>query len=221
MSNAASSDTTDTFELLRRAERGDRGALDELFSRHRSRLRRMVVLRLARSLQGRVDASDVIQDALLEASRRFPRYLEERSMPFFLWLRFLTGQALAAIHRRHLGVKARDPRREVSLHAGSLPEATSEALAAQLLGRLTSPSQALARAEFRLRLQDALNGLDPEEREVLALRHFEQLSNAEAAKELGIKEAAASKRYVRALTRLEGILAAMNISMSSLYGEER
>jgi RNA polymerase sigma-70 factor (ECF subfamily) len=121
----------------------------------------------------------------------------------------LTGQKLLEIHRRHLGVKARDAGREIDLHHGALPEATSTALAAQLLGRLTTPSQAAVRAEMKVRLQDALNAMDPMDREILALRHFEQLTSAEAAEVLGIHERAASKRYLRALERLRIILAAM------------
>jgi RNA polymerase sigma-70 factor (ECF subfamily) len=208
-------DASETVELLRRAEGGDRRVLDDLFSRHRHRLRRMALLRMSASLRARLDASDVVQEAYVEACRRLPDYLETRPMPFFLWLRYLTGQTLLALHRRHAGTKARDPRREVPIHGGAMPEATSEALAAQLLGKLSTPSKVVGRAELRARVQEALAGLDPPEREILALRHFEQLSNAEAAAELGIKEAAASKRYVRALIRLRGILAGMKITLSS------
>jgi len=213
MSESFLQDSNETVELLRRARSGDRQGLDQLFSRHRERLRRMVDLRLARDLRDRVDASDVIQEAFLDAARRLDSYLEDRSMPFFLWLRFLTRQSLAALHRHHLGTKARDPRREVSLCPGPLPGATSEALAAQLLGQGSSPSEAVARSEMQLRLEEALNRLDPDEREVLALRHFEQLSNAEAARELEIGEAAASKRYIRALARMKGILAGLKIGI--------
>src|SRR5690606_33713588 len=188
--------------------------LDRLFSRHRERLRRMVQLRLARQLRGRIDASDVIQEAFLEASVRLSDYLETPSMPFFLWLRFITRQKLAALHRHHLGVKARDPRREIAIYDGALPEATSEALAAQLLGRSSTPSEAAVRREMQVRLQEALNCLDPLEREILALRHFERLSNAETARELAISESAASKRYIRSLARLKGILIHLGIESS-------
>ena len=181
----------------------------ELLQRYRDRLRRMVALRLDRRLFGRVDPSDVIQEAFMEAMARREGYLREPAMPLFLWLRFLTGQKLLEVHRRHLGVKARDAGREIALHAGALPEATSAALAAQLLGRMTTPSQAAVRAEMKVRLQDALNAMDPMDREILALRHFEQLTGAEAAEVLGIRERAASKRYLRALERLRVILAAM------------
>jgi RNA polymerase sigma-70 factor (ECF subfamily) len=193
-------------ELLRRASDGDRAALDELFARYRARLRHMVKLRLNARLHGRVDPSDVIQDAFLEVSRCLPKYLEKPALPFFLWLRHITGQKLIAVHRQHLGAQKRDAGREVSLYRGALPEATSASLAAQLLGRLTSPSQAAIRAEMKIRLQEALNGMDPCDREVLTLRHFEQLTNAETAQVLDIAESAASKRYVRALERLEQLL---------------
>lgn len=212
MSGSDIHDSNETVELLRRAGEGDPGVLDDLFSRHRERLRRMVHLRMSPALRGRVDASDVIQEAFLEASQRLRSYLSDRRMPFFLWLRFLARQRLFAIHRHHIGTKARDPRRELPLGRETLPEATSEALAARLLGQLTSPSRAAARAEMKLHLQDALDSLDPHEREILALRHFEQLSNGEAAHELGIGEAAASKRYIRALARLRGILSTLDLS---------
>lgn len=178
-----------------------------LFTRHHDRLRRMVRLRLDRRLRSRLGASDVIQEAYLEASGRLEDYLRDPSMPFYLWLRFITLQKLLWLHRHHLGVQMRDAGREVSLHEGALPEATSAALAAQLLGRLTTPTEAAVRAEMKVRLQEALNGMDPLDREVLALRHFEYLSHSEAAQVLGIGEEAASKRYVRALRRLRKALA--------------
>jgi len=201
------SDETD--QLLRQVAQGSPQEWGALLERHRVRLRRMVALRLDRRLQGRVDASDVIQEAFLEASVRLPDYLREPSMPFFLWLRFLTGQKLLELHRHHLGAQMRDAGREVSLHRGSLPEASSAALAAQLLGHDTRPSEAAIRAERKIRLQEALNSMDPLDREVLALRHFEHLNNAEAAQVLGLRESAASKRYIRALKKLKEILSSM------------
>jgi RNA polymerase sigma-70 factor (ECF subfamily) len=193
-------------ELIRRAGQGDTTGLEALLERYRARLRRMIKLRLDRRLQGRVDPSDVIQESYLEVSRRLAEYLRDPSLPFFLWLRLVTGQKLALVHRQHLGVQARDAGREVSLYRGALPEATSAALAAQLIGQRTSPSQAAARAELKIRLQEALNSMDELDREVLALRHFEQLTNTETARVLGISETAACNRYVRALERLKKIL---------------
>ena len=196
-------DPGDLAELLARAAAGDQTALTELFSRYRKRLKQMVRLRLNPRLQGRVDDSDVLQEAYLEAARRLPEYLADRPLPFFLWLRHLTGEKLIDAHRRHLGARMRDAAQEVSLHRGPMPAASSASLAAQLLGRLTSPSQAAVKAETRLRVQEVLNRMDPLDREVLALRHFEQLSNAEVAETLGLNESTASSRYLRALKRLK------------------
>jgi RNA polymerase sigma-70 factor (ECF subfamily) len=202
-------DHDEPSDLLRRAGEGDQQALGELFFRHRPRLRRMVQLRLDRRLQGRIDPSDVLQEAYLEYSRSLAEYQRHPEVPFFLWLRFLTGRKLQALHRHHLGTHLRDAGREVSLHRGALPQASSVSLAAQLLGRCTTPSQEAVRAELQIRVQEALNSMDQIDREVLALRHFEQLSNSETAQELGLSEAAASNRFVRALKRLKTILAAV------------
>jgi RNA polymerase sigma-70 factor (ECF subfamily) len=199
---------SETTRLLQQAAQGDQQAWAELLERHGDRLRRMVALRLDRRLRGRVDASDVLQEAYLDAWRRLGAYVNEPAMPFFLWLRFLVSQKLLEQHRRHLGARGRDAGREVALFHGQLPEASSAALAAHLLGRLTSPSQAALRAERKLLLQEALNAMDPVDREVLVLRHFEQLSNGEAAEVLGLDKSAASKRYARALVRLKEILTA-------------
>src|SRR5215470_13235870 len=169
-------DAEELADLLDRAAAGDTAAVAELFSRYRKRLKRMVRLRLSRHLQGRLDDSDVLQDACLEAAKRLPEYLRDRPLPFFLWLRHITGQKLIDAHRRHLGAKMRDAACEVSLHRGAMPAASSASLAAQLLGRLTSPSLAAVKAETRIRVQEALNSMDPIDREVLALRHFEQLN---------------------------------------------
>jgi RNA polymerase sigma-70 factor (ECF subfamily) len=199
----------ETTRLIEQAARGDQQALSKLLGRHRQRLRRMVALRLDRRLQGRVDPSDVIQEAYLDVARRLPEYQRNATMPFFLWLRFLTGQRLQQEHRKHLGAEARDAGREISLYCGALPETSSAALAAHLLGRLTTPSQAAIRAERKIRLQEALNSLDPIDREILALRHFEDLSNGEAAAVLGLDKSAASKRYARALNRITDVLASL------------
>jgi RNA polymerase sigma-70 factor (ECF subfamily) len=196
-------------ELLRRAAAGDQQSVNELFTLYRDRLRAMVRLRLNRRLQGRVDPSDVLQEAYLEICKHFPDYARAPTLPFYLWLRHITGQKLIAAHRQHLGARMRDADREVSLYRGALPEASSASLAAQLLGRLTSPTQAALRAELQIRVQEALNSMDPMDREVLALRHFEMLSNAETAQVLGIKKSAASNRYIRALERLKDILSAL------------
>jgi RNA polymerase sigma-70 factor (ECF subfamily) len=197
------------WQLIQRAGQGEQQAWSELLARDHKRLRRMVALRLDQRLQGRVDAEDVLQDAYLEAATHLAEYINQPELPFFLWLRGITGNVLLAVHRQHLGTKMRDAHREVALYRGTMPEATSAALAAQLLGKDTRPSEAAMRAERKILLQQALNTLDPMDREVLALRHFEQLSTAETARVLGIQEAAAGKRYLRAMKRLKEILLAM------------
>jgi RNA polymerase sigma-70 factor (ECF subfamily) len=202
-------DSDDLAELLARAGSGDEAALTELFSRYRKRLKQMVRLRLNRQLQGRVDDSDVLQESYLEAAKRLPDYLAKRPLPFFLWLRHITGEKLIDMHRRHLGAKMRDAGQELSLHRGPMPAASSASLAAQLMGRLTSPSQAAIKAETRLRVQEVLNNMDPLDREILTLRHFEQLNNVEVAETLGMNESTASSRYLRALKRLKDELSAL------------
>jgi RNA polymerase sigma-70 factor (ECF subfamily) len=184
----------------------DARALAELFERHRNRLEQMVRLRMDRRLQGRLDPSDVLQEAFLECSRRLDEYRAKPDMSPFVWLRFLTAQKLVDVHRVHLGAKMRDAGQEVSLYRGSLPHASSASLAAQLLGRLTSASRAAIRVETQIRVQEALNSMEPIDREVLALRHFEMLSNDEAAQVLGVKKTAASNRYLRAIKRLRQIV---------------
>jgi len=180
--------------------------LNELFAEHRGRLRRMIRLRMDRRMQGRVDPSDVIQETFVEAAQRYPEYQLQPDVPPFIWLRFLTGQKLVQLQRKHLGAQARYVNREVSLYRGAMPEATSVALAARLIGQQTSPSQAIARAELKLRVQQALNNMDEIDREVLALRHFEQLTNPEAAEVLGIGHDTCYGRYVRALKRMKSVL---------------
>jgi RNA polymerase sigma-70 factor (ECF subfamily) len=193
--------------LLGQAAAGDGPALAELFQRHRSRLEQMVRLRLDWRLQGRLDPADILQEAFLEFARRLPEYLADPVLPFYLWLRLLTGQKLAALHRHHLGVKMRNAGQEVSLQHGQLPRASSASLAELLLGRMTTASRAAIRAETRLRVQEALNSMDVTDREVLVLRHFEMLSNEETARVLGLKPSAASNRHARALKRVKEILA--------------
>jgi RNA polymerase sigma-70 factor (ECF subfamily) len=202
--------------LLERASRGDQPALAELFRRFEGRLRRLVELRMDRRMQGRVGASDVLQEAYLEASRRLEDYVANPAFPFFLWLRLIAGQTLTHFHQHHLQAKMRDARREVSLHRDGFPEATSEVLAACLLDEATSPSQAAERHELQARLRDGLEALDPMDREVLVLRHFEHLTIAEIAQVLSLNAPAASKRYVRAGLRLAGILKSMNIESAFL-----
>ena len=154
--------SAETARLLEQARAGDQAALNEIFARHRPRLRRMVELRLDRRLQARIDASDVVQEAYVDVVTRLDEYLREPNYPLFLWLRLIVGERLLKLHRHHLGTQMRDAGLEVSIYRGALPAASSAALAAQLLGKHTSPTQAAVRAERMMRLQEALNTLEPD-----------------------------------------------------------
>jgi RNA polymerase sigma-70 factor (ECF subfamily) len=148
----------------------------------------------------------VLQESYLQVARRIDQYLAEPAVPFFVWLRQMTGQALIDLHRQHLGAKMRDARQEVRVHRPADPPIESDSLAAQLVANWTSPSQAAIREETHDELRSALDAMDEIDREILALRHFEDLSNNEIAAILGIQKSAASNRYVRALRRLKQIL---------------
>lgn len=191
-------------ELLARARAGDGSALSDLLADHEPALLRMVQLRFDQGLRGRLEPADVVQEGLLQAARRFGEWCAQDAYPFPLWLRLLTAQALAEARRRHVGAQKRDARRELGRAVVQSGTAADLFVASQ-----TSPTQAARRAEVRARVLAAVEELEPIDREILALRHFEGLSNDEAALELEIEPAAASKRYVRALQRLKPALAAL------------
>ncbi len=195
-----------TERLVSLAIGGDPQALGQLMSKYQDRLLRVINFRIDRRLRRRVDAADVVQEAFVEAAQRTGDYDATHNIPFFLWLRYLALQKLAQLHRHHLGVQARDAAREVSIFQCATPQATSAILAAQLLGSLTSPSRAALRAESKLQMEQALNEMDEIDREIVALRHFEQLSNQETAELLNISQSAASNRYFRALKRLKSVM---------------
>jgi RNA polymerase sigma-70 factor (ECF subfamily) len=185
---------------------GDQQALAELFDLHRERLWRMVNFRLDRRVGGRIDAEDVLQESFLAASQRLAHYAACEGMSPFVWLRLIVGQTLIDAHRHHLGVQGRDAQREVTNRGFQYPLTTSASLAAQLVGHWTSPSRAAARGEMLEQLEQAIAGMEPVDQEILALRHFEELTNSEVAEVLGIQQKAASIRYVRAVRRLKEIL---------------
>ena len=181
-------------------------ALAKYFSTVEARLKRIVNFRLDYRLGGRVSESDVIQDTYVRAAKRIDSFLKKDDMPFFVWLRLEVSQKLAEIHRHHLGAEKRDVRKEVKLHAKNESGKTSLALAAHIVAQLTSPGMLVQRAEQIATLEATLAEMNDLDREVIALRNFEELSNLETAKILGIEPAAASKRYLRALKRLREIM---------------
>jgi RNA polymerase sigma-70 factor, ECF subfamily len=195
-----------TDQLLDRAAAGEGAAWGALMTAHQDRLARMVAFRMDPRLRGRIDAADVVQDAFVAASAHRQDYFRAPSVPLFLWLRGVVSNKLLEMHRHHLGAHMRDAKRERALEVAGAWDDTTAALCAQLAGHLTSPCVAAGRDEIKTRLADALAKLDATDREVLTLRHFEQLTNAEAAQVVGIQERAAAKRYLRALERLKTIL---------------
>jgi RNA polymerase sigma-70 factor, ECF subfamily len=201
MPSGAVGNSSGTWHLRREAGEGPPDGWEALVREHRERLRRMVSLRLDARLRGRVDPSDVVRQVCAEARGRHPDYLRGPTEPFFLWLRRLAAEKLQSL-RRQLGPPLSDGK-ELCLRRGPLPAANSQALAAQLLGQAPQPSQADARARRQARLEEALNTMDVPLREVLALRHFERLSAAEAAAVLELPEAEAGRLYLRALKALK------------------
>ncbi len=205
-----SAESRDIDRLLEALRDGDESALGELFSHYRQKLWQMVHFRLDRRLHGRIDPSDIMQEAYIDALKRIHHYFKgEEQGSFLIWLRQITQQRMIDLHRRHLGSQMRDARREVSLDGKGVSPDTSVCLLAQLIGCLSSPSQKAMRAEFEATIEQALESMDPIDREVLALRHFEELGNNEVAEVLGIQPSAASNRYFRALKRLKVILSAV------------
>jgi RNA polymerase sigma-70 factor (ECF subfamily) len=178
--------------------------IDE-FSRQRPRLRRMVEARLDQRLRGRVDPSDILQDVFFDVSRRSDEFVQDPQVPCYVWLRQLTLQQISIAQRRHISAQMRDVRRERSLEQLDTASLTGR-LAECLVGQVVSPSSAVNRVEQRTRVQQALTQLKPLDQEILALRHFEELSNMETASVLKMTPRAASNRYVRALVRLRRVL---------------
>ena len=199
--------TADTDLATLQNSGADRQArLGELLEKHRQRLLRMVELRMDPSLKARVGASDVLQEAYLEISERVGSYLEDPRMPFFLWIRFITAQRLLKTYRFHVGTQKRSVKQEADRAAAIGPAASSIAIVDFLAASGATPSLVMASDESRAHVARALDEMNPLDREVLVLRNFEGLSNAEVAETLEIPMNTASKRYVRALKRLGQIL---------------
>ena len=195
----------ETQELLRRAAAHDAAAAGALWERHRAALRRMIDMRLDPALARRVDASDVVQEVLLKANQRLADYLRDPALPFHLWLRQIARDHIIDQHRRHRVAARRSLDRERPM-APAFPDRSSLDLAAQLRDPGLTPAAAALRAELGRRFQTAIAQLDDDDREIILLRHFEQLSNSDAARALGISEPAAGMRHLRALRRLRAVL---------------
>ena len=195
-----------TQNLLAGARRGDRVAVNRLLERHRAALRKLIQMRLDRQIARRVDASDVVQDVLLEANTRLQDYLADPRLPFHLWLRQLAQDRMIDMYRRHRGAQRRSLDREQSLAAPQFFDQSGIDLMGQLADHELTPAAASIRKELEARFVVAIDQLNEEEREIILMRHFEQLSNSEAADALGLTEAAAGMRHLRALRKLRGIL---------------
>jgi RNA polymerase sigma-70 factor (ECF subfamily) len=190
--------STDTHELLDEAAAGNRQATQSLFATHRDRLRRMVEINLDRRVCGRVDPSDVVQDALAQAHRQLSKYLETKPITFYSWLRQIAWEQLEKTHRRHLMTECRSvTREEFNVPSDSVYELVNRVVAAG-----SSPSRHVEQAELRRRAREAIAELSPQDRQVLVLRHLEQLSMREIAEATGATEAAVKMRHLRALERL-------------------
>jgi RNA polymerase sigma-70 factor (ECF subfamily) len=200
--------------LIQQAAAGDSSAWTTLVNRYRPMLRNMLILRMDGRLAGRVDPSDIIQDASLAAVQRIGEYSARPDVPFYIWLRQLTLQKFVDTVRRHVATLARDIQRDVSLDEGPESSSSSSAIiAAHLIDRFPTPANAAVKLETTHRLRETLEQLGPLDREILALRHFEQLSNSDAARVCGLSESACSKRYARAIVRLRDALVAAGISL--------
>ena len=196
----------DTQILLEQARGGDADAVEQLLARHREPVRRLIDLRLDPAIVQRLDASDVVQDVLLEASRRLKEYLQDPAMPFHLWLRHIAKDHIIDAHRRHHQAQKRGVNREQSLARAGWMDRSSMELAGQLMDPERTPASAAIQEELQRRLHAAVAQLDEDDREVILMRHFEQLPNQEVASALGLTEAAASMRYLRAMRRLRDLL---------------
>ncbi|MBN9522152.1 sigma-70 family RNA polymerase sigma factor [bacterium] len=197
-------DSTD--RLLDDARAGDPAAVDRLLGEFREPLRRVIGMRLDPAVAQRVDASDIVQDVLIEANQRLTDYLKKPDMPFHLWLRHLAQDRIIDTHRRHRLAQRRSVDREQPIARPAWAEESSASLVAQLIDTERTPTSEAIAHELRRRLADAVDQLGEDDREVILMRHHEALSNQEVAHALNLTEAAASMRYLRALRRLRGVL---------------
>jgi RNA polymerase sigma-70 factor (ECF subfamily) len=199
-------DSPETLALLDEARQGKAEAVEQLLAQHRDGLKRRINLRLDPALAARLDASDVVQDVLLEASRRLKDYLQGPTMPFHLWLQLIADDHVIDAWRRHRQAKRRSLDREQPMAPRVLNDRSSVELAAQLLGHELTPATAAIQQELQRRVEEAIGGMSADDQEIIQLKHYQQFSNQEIARILGLSEAAASMRYLRALRRLKAAL---------------
>ncbi|MEM1070553.1 MAG: sigma-70 family RNA polymerase sigma factor [Planctomycetota bacterium] len=197
----ADSDDAAMEQIVAKAAAGDAPALARVFDLHRERLHRMIRMRLDPRLRSRLDPSDVLQEAFVDARRRFLEYAENPEFSVYFWLRNIVSNRLSKLHRHHLDAQKRDAKREISLDV-AMPEASSVFLAAQLAASSASIDRQLVQAEVQARLEIALDEMDPKDREVIALRHFEEMATEEVGEILGLTRSGVLKRYTRALRKL-------------------
>lgn len=190
----------------KRLKQGDQSALGDVFTVHRPRIWQIIHFRLNNQVRGRVDPDDVVQEVFLAAEKRIEHFINGDFPSFFLWLRLVAGQTLSDIHRRHLSTEARSAFRETPSNDRDAWGNTSLCLSQRFIAHLTSPSQAAVKSELMDEVRSALESMNEIDREVLALRHFEELTNQEVASELKITQKTSSMRYMRALERLRNIL---------------
>jgi len=203
-----------TQDILRDVAGGDQQAVNRLMDRHREAVRRMVQLRLDHAVARRVDASDVVQDVMLEASQRLTDYLRNPGMPFHLWLRQLALDRIIDMHRRHRGAQRRSVDREQNFSGVGSDEQSAADLAALLRDAELTPAAAALRKELQTRFVAALQQMDEGDREIIVMRHFEHLGNSEAAEALGLSAPAAGMRYLRAIRRLRELLGGDDSSLA-------
>jgi RNA polymerase sigma-70 factor (ECF subfamily) len=206
--------TSETKELLEQARQGDAAAVERLLTTHREPLRRMIGLRLDPALAARVDASDIVQDVLLEAHRRLQDYLRKPSMPFHLWLRHIAKDHIIDAHRHERLAQRRSVDREQALHAAR-PDESSLDWAAQFFDQELTPASAAIRQEMERKVQQAIQQLGDDDRDIILMRYVEQLPNQDVAAALGLSEAAASMRCLRAVRRLQALLLSSDQKLSS------
>ncbi len=196
----------ETDRLIEDAKGGDPVAVDALLGHFREPLRRVIGLRLDPVLARRVDASDIVQDVLIEANQRLTDYLRQPDMPFHLWLRHMAQDRIIDTHRRHRLAQRRSVDREQAINRPAWADDSSTSLVASLVDTERTPATEAIHAELARKLTNAIDELSADDREIILMRHQEQLANQDVAKVLNLTEAAASMRYLRALRRLRGVL---------------